>query len=83
VTPRVGWVRLATGAAAALAVLAAVAAGRDGGWRRLRPATSPRLDSLPLVATEIGRRTLVVDGRRLPLFSAGAGPARLVLTVRR
>jgi len=35
------------------------------------------------VATEIGRRTLVVDGRRLPLFSAGAGPARLVLTVRR
>jgi hypothetical protein len=55
----------------------------EGGWRRLEPAASPRLDRLPLVATELGRRTLVVDGRRLPLFRQGQGPARLVLSVRR
>jgi hypothetical protein len=55
----------------------------EGGWRRLEPAASPRLDRLPLVATELGRRTLVVDGRRLPLFQQGKGPTRLVLSVRR
>ena len=55
----------------------------EGGWRRLEPAASPRLDTLPLVATELGRRTLVVDGRRLPLFHHGQGPTRLVLSVRR
>jgi hypothetical protein len=54
----------------------------EGGWRRLEPAASRRLDTLPLVATEIGRRTLVVGGRRLPLFEPGQGPTRLVLTVR-
>jgi Domain of unknown function (DUF1850) len=56
--------------------------GRAGGWRRLEPAASPRLDALPLVATEVGRRTLVVEGRRLPLFHPGGPPARLVLSVR-
>jgi hypothetical protein len=56
--------------------------GRAGGWRRLEPAASPRLDALPLVATEVGRRTLVVEGRRLPLFHPGDPPARLVLSVR-
>jgi hypothetical protein len=55
----------------------------DGAWRRLEPTASPRLDTLPLVATELGRRTLVVGSRRLPLFQAGQGPTRLVLTVRR
>jgi Domain of unknown function (DUF1850) len=55
---------------------------RAGGWRRLEPAASPRLDALPLVATEVGRRTLVVEGRRLPLFQVGGPPARLVLSVR-
>jgi hypothetical protein len=54
----------------------------DGGWRRLEPAATPRLATLPLIATELGRRTLVVGGRRLPLFEAGQGPTRLVLTVR-
>lgn len=55
----------------------------DGGWRRLEPTATPRLDSLPLVATELGRRTLVVGSRRLPLFEPGRGPTRVVLTVRR
>jgi hypothetical protein len=57
--------------------------GRDGGWRRLEPAAAPRLDALPLLATEVGRRTLVVEDRRLPLFEPGGVPARLVLSVRR
>jgi hypothetical protein len=35
------------------------------------------------VATEVGRRTLVAGDRRLPLFEPGAGPAHLVLSVRR
>jgi hypothetical protein len=56
--------------------------GQAGGWWRLEPDASPRLDALPLVATEVGRRTLVVGGRRLPLFQAGGAPARLVLSVR-
>jgi Domain of unknown function (DUF1850) len=51
-------------------------------WR-LEPAASPRLASLPLVATEVGRRTLVVGDRQVPLFASGGAPAHLVLTVRR
>lgn len=54
----------------------------DHGWR-LEPAGTPRLASLPLVATEVGRRTLVAGDRRLPLFEPGAAPAHLVLSVRR
>jgi hypothetical protein len=54
----------------------------DHGWR-LEPATTPRLVSLPLVATEVGRRTLVVGDRRVALFEAGGAPAHLVLSVRR
>jgi hypothetical protein len=54
----------------------------DGGWLRLEPDAPPRLDSLPLVATELGRRTLVAGGRRLPLYAGGQGPVRLVLSVR-
>ena len=42
-----------------------------------------RLGSLPLVATEVGRRTLVVDGRRLPLYQPGRPPVRVALSVRR
>jgi hypothetical protein len=53
-----------------------------GGWRRLEPAATPRLDALPLVATAVGRRTLEVAGRRLPLYHEGGDPARLVLSVR-
>jgi hypothetical protein len=53
-----------------------------GGWRRLEPAASPRMGSLPLVATDVGRRTLEAGGRRLPLYAEGGDPARLVLSVR-
>jgi hypothetical protein len=56
--------------------------GRDGGWWRLEPDATPRLDALPLLATEVGRRTLVVEDRRLPLFDSGGTSARLVLTIR-
>ena len=49
----------------------------------LEPEGTPRLGSLPLVATEVGRRTLVVDGRRLPLYQPGRPPVRVVLSVRR
>jgi hypothetical protein len=52
------------------------------GWRRLEPAATPRLASLPLVATGVGRRTLVVGGQRLALFDPAGPPAHLVLSVR-
>ena len=52
------------------------------GWRRLEPSGTPNLAALPLVATELGRRTLVVGDRRLPLFARAADPSRVVLTVR-
>jgi Domain of unknown function (DUF1850) len=51
-------------------------------WR-LEPAASPAVAALPLVATEVGRRTLVVGDRQVPLFASGGAPAHLVLTVRR
>jgi hypothetical protein len=54
----------------------------DHGWR-LEPAGSPPLASLPLVATEVGRRTLVAGDRRVPLFEEGGAAAHLVLSVRR
>ena len=54
----------------------------DHGWR-LEPAATSRLESLPLVATEVGRRTLVVGDHRVPLFTPGGRPAHLVLSIRR
>ena len=54
----------------------------DHGWR-LEPATTPRLEALPLVATEVGRRTLVVGDRRVPLFTPGGRPAHLVFSIQR
>ena len=54
----------------------------DHGWR-LEPAATPRLEALPLVATEVGRRTLVVGDRRVPLFTPGGSPAHLVLSIQR
>ena len=46
----------------------------DGGWWRREPAATPRLEPLPLLATDVGRRTLVVEDRRLPLFDPRPGP---------
>jgi hypothetical protein len=54
----------------------------EHGWR-LEPAATPRLEALPLVATEVGRRTLVVGDRRVPLFTPGGSPAHLVLSIHR
>ena len=54
----------------------------DHGWR-LEPAATPRLEALPLVATEVGRRTLVVGDRQVPLFTPGGSPAHLVLSIHR
>ena len=51
-------------------------------WR-LEPAATPAMVTLPLVATDVGRRTLVVGDRHVPLFTEGGSPAHLVLTVRR
>jgi hypothetical protein len=51
-------------------------------WR-LEPAATPAMVTLPVVATDVGRRTLVVGDRRVPLFTEGGAPAHLVLTVRR
>jgi hypothetical protein len=54
---------------------------RDGAWLRLVPRRAQHFDILPLVATPLGRRTLVVGGDRLPL--AAAEPAHLTIRVRR
>jgi hypothetical protein len=55
----------------------------EGHGRLLEPTASPRLESLPLVATKRGRRTLVVGARHLPLYEPGSPPARVVLSIRR
>ena len=52
------------------------------GWR-LEPSATPAVAALPLVATDVGRRTLVVGDRHVPLFTEGGTPVHLVLTVRR
>jgi uncharacterized protein DUF1850 len=41
---------------------------RRGGWWSLRPERPARFDSMALAASAIGRRTLVADGRRAPLY---------------
>jgi hypothetical protein len=57
-------------------------AAAGAGWR-LEPAATPAMTALPLIATDVGRRTLLVGDRRVPLFTEGGTPAHLVLTVRR
>lgn len=49
----------------------------EQGWV-LRPSGTPELERLPLVATELGQRTLVVAGAPLPLY-VSAGAARHVV----
>jgi Domain of unknown function (DUF1850) len=41
---------------------------KHGGWRRLSFDEPPRFTRLPLIATPTGRRTLIVDQKRLALF---------------
>jgi hypothetical protein len=51
---------------------------RDGDGWRLDVAGGPGMDSLPVIATALGERTLVAGGLRLPLF-APAGARHLTL----
>jgi len=56
------------------------ARARRGGEWTLRPARPARFETLPLAATEVGRRTLVAGGRRAPLYG---GEVHLTLAVER
>jgi hypothetical protein len=56
---------------------------RDGDWLRLELRQPQRFERLPLVATGLGRRTLVVGGRAIPLAPPGGEPAHLVVAVER
>lgn len=52
----------------------------QGEWFRLRPEEPHNYERLPLIATETGRRTLVVSGERIPLY-AEDGPRHLSISV--
>jgi hypothetical protein len=56
---------------------------REGGWLRLELRQPQRFERLPLVATGLGRRTLVVGGRAVSLAPPGGDPAHLVVAVER
>ena len=50
-------------------------------WRAA-PRAPQELDQIPMAATEHGRRTLVVEGRTVPLWElVGAGPPTIILEV--
>ncbi|MDQ3937331.1 MAG: hypothetical protein M3253_01480 [Chloroflexota bacterium] len=51
----------------------------DGRRWRARPSAGVTLDELSLVATEHGRRTLVIDGRAFPLWQLGGVGAPTVI----
>ena len=53
--------------------------GRDRGWLTVRPSSTPPRRRLALIATAVGRRTLVVGGRRVALY--GAQPRHLTIAV--
>lgn len=52
------------------------------GWRTLMLAIPVHFESIPLIATPVGERTLVVRGRCFPLYSGQPG-RHLSITVRR
>jgi hypothetical protein len=54
---------------------------RDGGWLRLDPRPPRHFSALPLAATPLGRRTLVVGAERVAL--TGARPAHVTIRVQR
>jgi hypothetical protein len=52
---------------------------RKGSWLRLVPRASRRYERLALIATKLGRRSLIAGGRRVPLY--GRGARHLTITV--
>jgi hypothetical protein len=56
---------------------------REGGWLRLELRQPQRFERLPLAATGLGRRTLVVDDRAVTLAPPGGEPVHLVVAVER
>ena len=54
---------------------------RRGGWWTLTLARPARFERMPLVATAVGRRTLVAEGRRVPLFERDGRAAHLTIAV--
>lgn len=50
------------------------------GSLRLVPERPPRFETLHLIATETGRRTLVVSGERFPLY-AESGPVHMTIRI--
>jgi len=54
---------------------------RRGAWRTLHPARAARFRTLALAATRVGRRTLVIGGRRLPLYESDGRVAHLRIAV--
>jgi Domain of unknown function (DUF1850) len=53
--------------------------GRDGGWLTLRPRRAAATEELALIATGVGRRTLVAGDRRVPLHDGA--PRHLTIAV--
>jgi hypothetical protein len=53
---------------------------RRGGWWTLKLARPARFERMRLIATALGRRTLVADGRRAPLYEK-ARAVHLTITV--
>jgi hypothetical protein len=56
---------------------------RDGGWLRLELGEPQGFRRLPVIATGLGRRTLVVGAAATPLAAPGGGPSHLVIGVER
>jgi Domain of unknown function (DUF1850) len=54
---------------------------RRGGWWTLKLARPARFREMPLAATAVGRRTLVADGKRVPLFRRDGRAAHLIIAV--
>jgi hypothetical protein len=52
---------------------------RAGGTWTLRPERAPRFDDMALAATEVGRRTLVAGGERVPLYGGPSVHLRLAV----
>ena len=57
------------------------ARARRGGWWTLKLARPVRFTRMALAGTAVGRRTLVADGRRVPLFRRDGRAAHLTIAV--